>query len=262
LGKGENYVNIITYQKLLPHLRKYLQENNIDVSKVRFAYFGNIKGINEMQFDKTLIQIGTPEPNCVTFPFEVGLWYLGKPIISNKKRKESGGFYKHDYRYKDPRYQAHVQMIRHETEHILERLRWLLDATGKTAYLFSMHPIDFKTKKVTLNELVESIEPRAELEKELHNLKHSPLYVYLTHVQNGDTKTNVYDKVKNLVPFKNDKKLLRLIQRISLERHLRLNNRKLSITDHGYEYLKRMESTIQHTQNKIEELEYREQFSI
>lgn len=208
--KNENIVDIITYKNYKKGLKKFLFKTGIDTSNIRFAHFGNIKGINEMENDNTLIILGTYEPNIKDYPKQVALWYEDEKPISIEKINEVKGskFYCHDYRYKDPRYFAHVRMKReHEIEQAIERLRFLYDDNReKTVYLFSMLPISFKTKKVRLAELMEQFSPIYVMRAKLKELRRKPDYVYLSHIQDGKDKLkDIKNKVRNIIPFRDNR---------------------------------------------------------
>jgi len=166
--KGDGIVNIVIQKKyatirdetdeyLGMSIERYLKQNNVDTSKVRIRHYGDVKGKNDMQNDKTIILVDTPEPNIDAFPKQVGCWYEGDEKINTERIAEPLGtkFHRHDYRYKDKRYDTHIKQIReHEIEQDIERLRFALSEDDKVAYAFSMIPIRFETKKTTINELL------------------------------------------------------------------------------------------------------------
>ena len=125
LEKGENIVNIITYKNYKSKISEYLIKRRIEFGQIRFAHFGGTRGTNDMKNDKTLIIVGTYEPNIMDFPKQVGVWYVGKEPISNEKINK--------YEYKDSRYYAHVRMVReHEIEQDIDRIRQINGEPDKT----------------------------------------------------------------------------------------------------------------------------------
>jgi len=162
--KDERMVNVVTLKKYARitdergsykgmSIERYLKQTRVDMNKVRIWHYGDVKGKNAMQNDRVLILVGTPEPNIHSFPKEVGCWYEGEnKIVTDRFTEPEGGkYHKHDHRYKDPRYFTWVKHKReHELEQDIERLRFVLSIEEKVVYLFSMLPIDFETKKITI----------------------------------------------------------------------------------------------------------------
>lgn len=159
----DGMINIITHKKFATiedekekyrgmSIERYLKNKKIDMNKVRIWHYGDVKGKNDMQNDKILILVGTPEPNMHSFPKEVGCWYEGEEKINTERIPEpENSHFKHPYRYKDKRYFAHIRHKReHEIEQDIERLRFVLAKEEKIVYLFSKLPISFETKERTI----------------------------------------------------------------------------------------------------------------
>jgi len=161
-------VNIVTLKKYATiedekreykgkSIERYLRDYSINMNKVRIWHYGDVKGKNEMQNDKVLILVATPEPNVYSFPKEVACWYEGEDKIKTDRiiEPEDSDYFGHNHKYKDKRYFVHIRHKReHEIEQDIERLRYALSSSYKVAYVFSMLPISFKTKKTTIDGLM------------------------------------------------------------------------------------------------------------
>jgi len=255
LNDGETRVNIITYKKLIKSLSKFLLDSGIKKDSFCVYNYGGIKGLNVMKDNNILILIGVNEPNFNTYSKQVAVWYQGEKPINNEKIVEykNSPFYNRNHRYKDKRYFSHVKMVReHEIEQAIERLRFIESNSKKKAYLFSALPIEFPTQKTSVWELLVSVNPEEQIKGEIKSLQHDPIYVYLKHFREGDTKTLIYEKIRNVVPFKSNPMNFDIISKLVFERgYVIQGEEELWITKKGKNYIEFIENEIQELQNKL-----------
>jgi len=242
LEKGENIVNIITYKTYTTKIGEFLTKKGIEFGQVRVRHFGGTRGTNDMKNDKTLIIVGTYEPNIMDFPKQVGVWYVGKEPISNEKINK--------YAYKDKRYYAHVRMVReHEIEQDIDRIRQINGEPDKTVYLFTKLPIAYETREISGDKLMEEFETdeRKQTREKITNLRYDPICVYLKHVKEGaDTPTKIYEAVRNIQPFTKDNDLLIKTKNIIFRGGLlEMDEGKLKLTEQGGEKLISMENELE-----------------
>ncbi len=254
LDKGEPRVAIVTIKKFEGNLKRYLTDRGIDETQLYMNHYGNIRGLNVMEEDKTLILMGTPEPNIESFPKDVAYWYEGEiPINTDRiKERKRSVFFNHDYRYKDPRYFTHIRRIReHEIEQTIDRLRFFL-YPDKKAYLFSMLPIDFPTQETTISELLREIDPKARIQGRIFEKRRNPFYVYLKYLEDGDTKTDIYRKIENVVPFNEGRSKIKTTRTILLEEgKIVEEDGRLMMTKEGKDYLKKAKEEISRLKSKL-----------
>jgi len=245
LDKGEERVSIITLKRFEEGLRNYLTRRSI--TRIYINHYGNIRGLNVMKKDKTIILVGTPEPNVASYPNEVANWYEGeKPIRTDRvKENKRSSHYCHDYRYKDQRYFAHIRTIReHEIEQTIDRLRFLL-YSDKKAYLISMLPISFPTHKTNIMNLLLELDPKTKIFNNLLKALRNHFYVYLQRLEDGDTKTVMYRKIENVVPFNEDRTKIKITRTILLkDGEMVEEDGRLYITKEGEDYLKKANGEI------------------
>jgi len=241
LDKGEDRVSIITLKRFEEGLSNYLKSRSI--TRIYINHYGNIRGLNVMKKDKTIILVGTPEPNIDSYPNEVANWYEGENPIRTDRVKENkrSSYYCHDYRYKDQRYFAHIRTVReHEIEQTIDRLRFLL-YSGKKGYLISMLPISYPTHKTNIMNLRISLDPKMKILNSLIKVMRNHFYVYLQRLNDGDTKTVIYRKIENVVPFNEDRRKIKTTRAILLkDGKIVEKDGRLYITKEGEDYLKKV----------------------
>jgi len=256
IDRGEERVAIVIvkdyYGKLLS---KYLLKRGIEEHQVHIDHYGNIKGTNIMEDDKTIILVGTPEPNIQDFPLNVACWYEGEKPISNERIKEpkDSPFYRHDYRYKDSRYQAHISSIRErEIEQTIDRIRFLQNP-DKKAYLLSMLPISFETKKTTINEFFKEIIPEAKMKGEIFQLEHESVYQMIKPlVKEGISWKSHYNRLRRRIPFNDNPKMLkRTFQTLQKLEFIETIDGTMKITQKGRGYVDDIDYKVKDLEKKL-----------
>lgn len=150
--KTHKNVGIITMSKVQIQLKHFLNKNGYNVP---MEYYGNLRSSNSMKDVSTLIVLGTPEPNLIDYPFDVGCYYIGQPLISTKRRVEDD---KTEYYYTDYRYRIHIERIRErEIEQAIDRIRFDGVDKSKKVFLLTKLPINFKTHPMMLSELFKKV---------------------------------------------------------------------------------------------------------
>lgn len=247
-------IGIITLKKWKVALSKYLVDKGIDKRCFYLQHYGGIRGLNKIEEFRYLILVGTPEPNIVRFPLEVGAFYEGETPLNTKRIIEEKGspMYGHNYRCEDPRYFAHIRRVReHEIEQSIERLRFPL-YDGKKAFVFSSLPLSFATRRMCIEELLYEFASEGVLKRRLDAMRHNSSYVYLSRLRDGDTKTVMYRRLENVVPFKDNKGLLKDVGRLLLRGGcLECRKGHLYHTEEGNKYIMRVEKMMRELEASI-----------
>jgi len=140
-------------------IERFFQDNGLDKQHYDIRHYEKMKGENIEQLyleEGKLIIIGEPEPNIHGALESASIWYEGEPVLSNERIEEppESNFYKHNYRYKDDRYNAYIKSKReHLLEHNIERIRFIFPDPKKEVILWTMLPVRFKTEKLTTEQL-------------------------------------------------------------------------------------------------------------
>ena len=108
-----------------------------------------------------------------------------------------------------------------------------------------MTKIEYPTTQLSRKDLIGQFSPSARIKGKIQAAKHGSFYVYLSHFQDGITTTGLHDKIRNLIPFINDKPLLHSTHRILIRnKKIEKIKGKLYMTEHGRQLFHQIKSDI------------------